>query len=92
MSSELTECVSACVHVCVCMCVCIPSSATDCASAGAEPQGKHERLDITGDIWHVGICVHTVCLHILRPCVCVCEQYQLLPIVDYLYVCMHVLM
>lgn len=47
----------------------MPSSAADQDSAGAEPQGKYEQLDITGDIWDVDIYarhVHTtVCLHIL---------------------------
>lgn len=65
------------MYVRVCVLEYVPSSATDCASAGAEPQGKYERLDITGDIWHVDIyaqlCSYSMPAHCVCARVCVCQ-------------------
>ena len=74
--------------MCVCVCVCvsmlyIPSSATVCASAGAEPQGKYEWFDITEKtscMWtfppsfaHTGHSVF-VCMSVYMGAICTCAQ------------------
>lgn len=94
MSSELTECVSACVHACACAYVSHHQQQTvlqQVQNLKANTSGLI--LQETSGMWAF-VCIQYVCIFCVHVCVCVCicEQYQLLPIADYLYVCMHVVM